>query len=85
MFVDRLIDAQFVTCKEITKLKKQVLEYLWNQKPWPCNLTTIYNVLGCADIPLYIALDELVKEGTIDGHSPYVDFSDSFDNYYYRV
>jgi len=69
--------------QETLKLKPEILNYIKRKKQ--VTMTDIYHDLQCGDIPMYLAIHDLVKEKKIEGDSPYEAKKGNHDLYTYTI
>jgi hypothetical protein len=69
--------------KEAEGLKAKIIPYI--QQKGRATAHDIYKDLECGDIPMYLALHDLVKEKKIKGDDPYKELKSSHKDYLYTI
>jgi hypothetical protein len=69
--------------REAEKLKAKIIPYI--QQKSKVTAQDIYKDLKCGDIPMYLALHDLVKEKKIKGDDPYKELKQSHKDYIYTI
>lgn len=77
------VDNTTANKRDAAALKPKILEYV--KKAGTVTMRDIYRDLKCDDIPMYLAIHDLVKEGALTGNSPYDSHLGSHDKYVYTV